>query len=395
MTVTADRVGTGTYHMYGLTNELVGPAIASTLHATNRLFDTGVNASHRVLAPGSSDPHYTITSVPSGEPFTTPGPAVVQSNHSAWLANSPVGSVGSSFTSTVPVGTTSIRGGTYVTETTFDLLGYTPTTAFIHGRVAVDNNLDDVVLNGTSLGISAGGFAGWSNFEIPVGSPFLGRQNTLELVWRNAGDGAGGLRAEFDLFAEYHRGAAIPGLFNTGVDGNGIELPAGSVDPHYEIIELGGTLGVHDAYAVNRNGAWVDDGAGAQYISSASDRQGPGGITTYRTTFDLTEFFPDTAEVTGYWATDNAGVEILLNDQVVFTGNDEFYGLWQFHIPTGSPFVRGINTLDFRVNNAGAGDMGLLVTGLVGTAALVPEPSTLALAALGVLGLAFWRRRRR
>ena len=28
----------------------------------------------------------------------------------------------------------------------------------------------------------------------------------------------------------------IPGLFNTGVDGAGADLPAGSVDPHYALI---------------------------------------------------------------------------------------------------------------------------------------------------------------
>ena len=94
-----------------------------------------------------------------------------------------------------------------------------------------------------------------------------------------------------------------------------------------------------------------------------------------------------TAQISGFWASDNEGLEILLNGQVVHTGNNQFASQEYFEIGPGSPFVIGENTLAFRVNNAGAGDMGLLVTDIVGSAQLaVPEPASIALWSL--LGLA-------
>ena len=196
--ITAQQQGDGSYHVYGLTNELTGPTVAPTGHQTigGRVFSTGVDANGNVLAAGSVDPHYRVAETPGNPAYNQP--SIVQQNHPAWLANDPVGSRGSSFTSIVNPGTTGIPAGNYVTATTFSLAGWEASTASIAGSVAVDNSLADVRLNGASLGITAGGFTGWTDFAIPTGSSFQAGDNTIEFVWNNAlpNNNPGGLRVE-------------------------------------------------------------------------------------------------------------------------------------------------------------------------------------------------------
>lgn len=400
LTVTIDRLGDGTYHMYGLTNEVTGPVIAAEVHPITRLRSTGVDDGGNVLAAGSSDPHYEITSVPGGGSF---GPAVVQANHPAWLANDPVGTPGSSWTSVVPVGTTGIPGGNYVSETTFNLFGWDHATTSIQGSVSVDNNLDDVILNGQSLGISAAGFGGFTDFEIPAGSGFVNGENKLEFLWRNADavSGPGGLRLELQAFAERGKVQAIPGLFNTGVDDNGVSLPndPGAIDPHYAITVNpdGGGPGAHveDETAFPIAGPWLNNSATSKWIAPRFNTSGAaGGAYAYETTFNLAGYYADTAEISGAWASDDGGVDILLNGAVVHTGNSGFGGLVPFTIPVGGPFIQGLNTLTFRLNNGSTGYTGLRVENLMGTAVAVPEPASLGLLVLGGLGLVLLGRRR-
>jgi len=327
-----------------------------------------------------------------------PASAVVQANNGAWLVNDPVGSGGSSWTSTVSSGSAAIDAGTYVTRTTFDLSGFVPETARVYAAFAADDTVQDVLFNGTSLGVSGAGFSGYTEFEIPVGSGFRTITNTLEFVWANGADGPGGLRVEALALAERRKTTAIPGLFNTGVDDNGDPLPGGvgSIDPHYTITEnpngTGPDARVEDAIP----GAWVPNSSTSQWIGPDFDTAASaGGDYSYETTFDLTGFYPATAEISGVWATDNAGLDILLNGVVVHSGNGGYGLLTGFTIPIGSPFVEGINTLTFRLNNAGVGYTGLRVEDLVGTAVRIPEPSSILLLGLAGVGLLLAGRRRR
>lgn len=135
---------------------------------------------------------------------------------------------------------------------------------------------------------------------------------------------------------------------------------------------------------------YIGDDSLSAWIGPNNDPQvdGPVGTYDYRTTFDLTGFYPSTATITGGWSSDNNGLQILLNG--VDTGNPgtsftQFsIGFAPFSITTG--FKPGINTLDFLVNNGG-GPTALRVE-MTGTATPTPEPGSLFLLGTGLAGFA-------
>ena len=95
------------------------------------------------------------------------------------------------------------------------------------------------------------------------------------------------------------------------------------------------------------------------WISPSRDTQGlsdGAGTYNYRyeTTFDLTGFNPATTRLAGRWATDNQGMDILINGMSTGQSNPSQFVSWTpFQITSG--FVAGINRLTFVVNNGGPG----------------------------------------
>jgi hypothetical protein len=172
--------------------------------------------------------------------------------------------------------------------------------------------------------------------------------------------------------------ASIPGLFNTGLDAQGVALAPGAVDPHYALVQSSdpsypGPNAV--ASDISANGYWIANTASSRWISPAMAQGYPSGGTphpagpyTYRISFDLTGLDPNSALVSGQFGADNSAV-IQLNGASTGGGSAGYNPLLSFALSTG--FVPGVNTLDFVVTNLSAGGSnptGIRVAGLSGTA---------------------------
>jgi len=163
----------------------------------------------------------------------------------------------------------------------------------------------------------------------------------------------------------------IPGLYATGVDDNGNTLPLGSLDPHYIVKEA------FDASAVSISNPFVSwvlrTSPTSAWIWQDSNGQPSLVSRTFQTSFDLTGLDPVSASISGNWAADDVGVDILLNGvSTGITTTAGFFGLSSFTLSSG--FESGMNTLAFVArDDAILG--GLLVSSLQGTANPV-SPST-------------------
>ena len=186
--------------------------------------------------------------------------------------------------------------------------------------------------------------------------------------------------------------AASLTVYNTGVDAAHAVLAAGAIDPHY----TNGTTTVFVEGTVNA--AWVPNTSTSKWVGpDAGDGSSLSGGTyslVYRTTVDLTGFSAPSALITGRWAADDGGGDILLNGiSKGLTTNNAFSAYTNFTLNSG--FVPGINTIDFKWHDD-IGPGGLRVEFLTATANLnsqTPEPASIALMLSGVAALAFFRRK--
>lgn len=206
----------------------------------------------------------------------------------------------------------------------------------------------------------------------------------------------------------------ISDLFNTGVDDLGVALGANEDDPHYELVSnpLGGTMADKTVTAdwPIATGVWVANTTGSRWIGpnvsnqdpqDQDDSYGPAGNYVYETTFYLPDYAGNLL-ITGYWGTDNPGNDILLNGVSMGQTSGGFTSLSAFLISAPAALLLdGTNTLQFLVHNLydvndpqGYNPTGLRVDGIEGTYDIVPEPATMALLGLGLLGLAGIGRRK-
>lgn len=202
-------------------------------------------------------------------------------------------------------------------------------------------------------------------------------------------------------FAAAAQADPIP-LFNTGVDAGGVVLADGTIgDPHYALVSIPGgttTIRVRSSVGGFPIPPWNADNALSRWIgpNNAVDLDGPVGTYVYLTTFDLTGLDPATAVIAGLWATDNNGLDIVINGTPLgFITPFASFAFFPFAIPDSALFA-GVNTLRFIVNNLG-GPTGLRVQFTSATADPidVAEPATLALFGVALAGLGMVRRRAR
>lgn len=154
----------------------------------------------------------------------------------------------------------------------------------------------------------------------------------------------------------------IPTLFNTGVDNNKMPLVDGETDPHYVLsISADPMFTGPDAKVVLSDifpmGAWVYNDNLSKWISPRTDagEWNAPGIYVYTLSFSLHGFKAETAEIKGFWTTDNNGADIMINGKSTgyFTQYNAFQnGFYPFEIKEG--FIKGINTISFVVNNGEA-----------------------------------------
>ncbi|HEX3765698.1 MAG TPA: kelch repeat-containing protein [Kofleriaceae bacterium] len=157
----------------------------------------------------------------------------------------------------------------------------------------------------------------------------------------------------------------IPGLFSTGVDANGVALPSDADDPHYQNLALSKPARViHPAFST-----WIPDTSGYRWVWDTAQGLPANVARSFRLTFSLDGLDPATAAITGQWASDNLGVNIVLNGHDIgMPTTSQFTAFTPFFIPAGTPFfVAGTNTLDFNVVDQGS-VAGLLVGPIAGTA---------------------------
>ncbi len=157
----------------------IGQAQANSI----TLFNTGLDGTGNVLSGGSIDSHWTLFASPDSG---FPGPDVYVANDvypigTAWIANTST----SKWVAPRSDVNNDLAPGVYTYRTTFDLTGLDPATASITGQYCPDNTITDVIINGTSTGISGGNFLAWVPFSINSG--FVSGTNTVDFVLDNSG----------------------------------------------------------------------------------------------------------------------------------------------------------------------------------------------------------------
>jgi serine/threonine-protein kinase len=176
-----------------------------------QLYSTGIGGDGKLLPEGTVDPYWTVTPA-GGRAMPT---YVTENAPRVWMANTTSGH----WISPHADGSTDDPAGLYVYRTSFDLTGFDPTTAHLSARLAADNAVSDVRLNGQSLKFSARGYESAS--KLTITGHFLPGINALEFVVHNEEGPApnpSGLFVELTGDAVPLPGTGLPRLANAGFE---------------------------------------------------------------------------------------------------------------------------------------------------------------------------------
>jgi hypothetical protein len=161
---------------------------------------------------------------------------------------------------------------------------------------------------------------------------------------------------------------AIPSLRSTGIDAGGAAQPAGAISPFWYFLVNPDSASTN-AIVANEGfpiPPWLANTATSKWIGPRANLA-PADIATgdylYRTTFNLANRDTNTVLIDGRWSTDNGGTSISVNGTSLNLPMSTGFGAWTTFTITSSnvAFLPGLNTIDFGVNNAGAGPTGLRV----------------------------------
>ncbi len=167
-----------------------------------RIFNTGVDDNHKLLADGTADPHWRLTQS-ADDRWKGPETYAAESD----TPPTPAGKAPSA-ASKWSVPSRDLRGvapGTYIYEQAFRLEGVDPQTAGIVGRISADDVVEKIEINGKNIGQAGADFGSWRDFI--VFDHFVAGINTLRIVVRNHGSGPNphGLRVELSGSADGKR----------------------------------------------------------------------------------------------------------------------------------------------------------------------------------------------
>jgi len=168
----------------------------------------------------------------------------------------------------------------------------------------------------------------------------------------------------------------IVGVFDTGVDGNGVVLADAAVDSHYVLVQNADDASSNKAYVEDGSkwpivsGPWFANSDLSKWIGPKVDPGtetplgGPaGGDYVYRLKLDLTGYDATTVSLSGGWASDNSA-ELFVNGIGTGLKQAGFGSLATFSL--NGVFKPGVNDVDFKVSNGDptGGPTGLRVEGL-------------------------------
>ena len=182
--------------------------------------------------------------------------------------------------------------------------------------------------------------------------------SSLETIRTRSATDSDGNTSEFSPAIGLASGAALPCLWNTGVDSSGTVLADDAPEPHYILVQgspLQGTPFVVRASGLFPIPPWMADNTHSGWIAPTADTQASGAtdgsaVYRYETAFDLTAFDPSSVVISGRWSTDNGGRDILINGISTGHSNTAQFTEWTpFRIRSG--FVAGMNRLTFLVSN--------------------------------------------
>lgn len=360
------------------------------------LFGTGLNGSGIPLLSGEPDPHYQVAfsadlSAVGPEALvvdsiSAPPTWLINSSESQWI--SPTSSPGSL-----------VSRGRYVYYTTFDMTGLDPGTARIQGKVAVDNSITYLLINGVRNSVPSAGFDQLSSFEAMSG--FVPGRNVIVFDTENLSGpfnskSSGGIRVELTGQAApmgAPGSAKVVKNIATGLADSLDPLTPGSPDTDYSL-----TLGSNSILPVvassERNEAWLVDVAsyGSRWIGTPFPQSvGLPGTYKYETRIDLSGFDPASAFIRDLRLSfDDSPTKVFINGSLIWESGVTELPFREFALAGDlghGLFHDGWNSIRFEVVNQffSAHPIGLNSTGLrvEGAVVAVPVPETSPIVAVG------------